>query len=56
MFRSFKFRKSMKEITFTIDQVQQIINTLLPLPAKDSFDTLLMIKNTIDQQKQNEGN
>lgn len=44
----------MKNITFTIEQVQQIINTLLPLPAKDCFDTLLMIKTEIDNQKQNE--
>ncbi len=41
----------MKEVTFTIDQVQQIINTLLPIPAKDCFDTLLMIKIEIDKQK-----
>ncbi len=53
MYNSFKFRKSVKDITFTPEQVQQIINTLLPLPAKDCFDTLLMIKTEIDSQKAN---
>jgi hypothetical protein len=41
----------MKEITFTAAQVQQIINTLLPIPAKDCFDTLLMIKTEVDKQQ-----
>jgi len=41
----------MKNITFTIEQVQQIINTLLPIPANDCFDTLLMIKTEIDKQQ-----
>jgi hypothetical protein len=41
----------MKDIVFTAAQVQQIINTLLPIPAKDCFDTLLMIKTEIDKQQ-----
>jgi hypothetical protein len=41
----------MKNIVFTAAQVQQIINTLLPIPAKDCFDTLLMIKTEIDKQQ-----
>lgn len=40
----------MKDIIFTPQQVQQIINTLLPIPAKDCFDTLLMIKAEVDKQ------
>jgi hypothetical protein len=41
----------MKDIVFTAAQVQQIINTLLPIAAKDCFDTLLMIKTEIDKQQ-----
>ncbi len=41
----------MKDIVFTAAQLQQIINTLLPIPAKDCFDTLLMIKTEIDKQQ-----
>ena len=44
----------MEKITFTPDQVQQIINVLVEMPAKHCFDVLLMIKNEVDQQTKKE--
>jgi hypothetical protein len=41
----------MKDIVFTESQVQQIINTMLQMAAKDCYDTLKMIDNAITEQK-----
>ena len=41
----------MKDIVFTETQVQQIINTMLQMAAKDCYDTLKMIDNAITEQK-----
>jgi hypothetical protein len=41
----------MKDIVFTETQVQQIINTMLQMAAKDCYDTLKMIDNAIVEQK-----
>ena len=41
----------MKQVTFTINQVQQIINTIASnIVAANCFDTLLMIKSEVDKQ------
>jgi hypothetical protein len=55
MFGSLKFRKSiMKKVIFTADQVKLIINTLLEVPAKLSFEVLRMIEiETAKQASQN---
>ena len=55
MFGGVKFRKSvMKEVIFTSDQVKLIINTLLEVPAKLSFEALRMIEiETAKQASQN---
>ncbi len=41
----------MKDIVFTETQIQQIINTMLQMAAKDCYDTLKMIDNAIVEQK-----
>lgn len=37
-------------IFFTPGQIRAIINTLLPLPAKDCYDVLKMIDIAVEQQ------
>ena len=55
MFVGLKFRKKvMKEVIFTADQVKLIINTLLEVQAKLSFEALRMIEiETAKQASQN---
>lgn len=44
----------MQEITFTPEQVQQIINTILEMPAKHCYDTLKMIDQVVASQVKKE--
>ena len=41
----------MNNIYFTPEQLQQIINTIVELPAKHCFDVLLMIKTASETQQ-----
>ena len=41
----------MKNVRFTLEQVQQIVNNLLEFQGKHTFDTLLMIKQEVEKQQ-----